>query len=54
MYIEFSYSLFEDLQGAVPEAFCLECGCECYAPGLVCIRCERRGDGAHDGAEPKL
>lgn len=42
MYMEFPYTLFYDPQAAVPAEFCLECGCECYAPGLHCLRCERR------------
>lgn len=42
MYVEFPYTLFADPQDVVPAAFCLECGCECYAPGLHCLRCERR------------
>lgn len=42
MYIEFPYTLFYDPQAAVPAEFCLECGCECYAPGLTCLRCYRR------------
>lgn len=42
MYLEFSYTLFFDEQAAPPAAFCRCCGCECYAPGLVCLRCERR------------
>lgn len=43
MYVEFPYTLFFDPQAAVPEEFCKACGCECYAPGLTCLRCERRG-----------
>lgn len=42
MYIEFPYTLFFDPQAAVPEEFCIACGCECYAPGLTCLHCERR------------
>ena len=36
--------LFVDLQAAKPACLCLRCGGECYAPSLICIRCERRGD----------
>ncbi|MEE0110339.1 MAG: hypothetical protein UEP57_05575 [Oscillospiraceae bacterium] len=43
MYIEFEYTLFSDPQVEVPAGFCQECGCECYAPSLTCLRCERRG-----------
>ena len=53
MYLEFPYTLFEDPQAAVPAAFCEECGCECYAPGLHCLRCERR-DHDTDGTEQDL
>lgn len=42
MYLEFSYTLFYDEQAAIPGGFCKICGCECYAPGLHCLRCERR------------
>ena len=42
MYMEFTYSLFIDEQAAVPGGFCQHCGCECYAPSLHCLRCERR------------
>ena len=54
MYIECPYTLFSDPQAAVPASFCRDCGCECYAPGLVCIRCERREVYADEGAEPEL
>ena len=54
MYIEFPYTLFSDPQDAVPAEFCQRCGCECYAPSLVCIRCERRPAHDHDGTEPEL
>ena len=53
MYIQFQYTLFFDPQTAVPEEYCKECGCECYAPGLNCLRCERRRY-VPDRAEPKL
>ena len=36
-------TLFYDPQAAVPASVCPRCGGECYAPSLVCIRCERRG-----------
>ena len=42
MYIEFPYTLFYDPQAACPAEECECCGCECYAPGLHCLRCERR------------
>ena len=42
LYLEFEYSLFVDEQAAIPGGFCGICGCECYAPGLHCLRCERR------------
>ncbi len=53
MYIEFPYTLFYDAQAAVPEAFCIACGCECYAPGLRCLRCDRR-DHVFNGIKPQL
>ena len=34
--------LYIDIQQAVPACFCETCGGERYAPGLVCLRCERR------------
>ena len=34
--------LFPDPQAARPGYFCPRCGSECYAPSLVCLRCERR------------
>lgn len=43
MYLEFSYTLFADPQMERPQCCCPCCGCECYAPGLHCLRCERRG-----------
>ncbi len=43
MYLEFPYTLFVDSQAERPACFCQNCGCECYAPGLHCLRCERRG-----------
>ena len=33
--------LYIDPQAAVPAGFCPVCGGELYAPGLVCLRCER-------------
>ena len=42
MYIQFSYTLFFDPQAVPPEEYCQSCGCECYAPSLRCLRCERR------------
>lgn len=42
MYLEFVYTLFYDEQAAQPAAFCEACGCERYAPGLHCLRCDRR------------
>lgn len=51
MYVEFPYTLFYDPQIAVPESFCITCGCECYVPGLYCLRCERRKQYDHAGAE---
>jgi len=42
MYIEFPYTLFFDPQAAMPAEFCIRCGCECYRPGLFCLRCHRR------------
>ena len=35
-------TLFIDLQAAAPAYLCPRCGGECYAPSLICIRCERR------------
>lgn len=43
MYLEFSYTLFSDPQMQQPQYRCPCCGCECYAPGLHCLHCERRG-----------
>lgn len=34
-------TLYYDPQMAVPAAVCPNCGGECYAPSLLCIRCER-------------
>ena len=34
--------LYTDSQEAVPACFCPVCGTERYAPGLTCLRCERR------------
>jgi hypothetical protein len=34
--------LYCDPQAARPAGFCPVCGGECYAPSLMCIRCERR------------
>lgn len=42
MYIEFPYTLFYDPQAEIPAEFCIACGCECYNPGLHCLRCWRR------------
>lgn len=42
MYIEFPYTLFYDPQNEIPAEFCIACGCECYNPGLHCLRCWRR------------
>lgn len=53
MNTEFLSTLFYDPQAAVPARFCEVCGCECYAPGLHCIRCERRSHD-NDGTEPQL
>lgn len=35
--------LYIDIQTLPPAGFCPRCGCECYAPSLICLRCERRG-----------
>ena len=35
--------LYIDAQAEKPVCLCEKCGGECYAPSLVCIRCERRG-----------
>ena len=42
-------ALFFDPQAAIPADFCPVCGSERYAPGLHCIRCERRGSHDHGG-----
>ena len=34
--------LYVDPQAKIPACFCQNCGGECYAPSLICIRCERR------------
>ena len=34
--------LYVDEQSLAPAAFCQVCGGERYAPGLICLRCERR------------
>ena len=34
--------LYIDLQSRVPACYCEICGAERYAPGLHCLRCERR------------
>lgn len=34
--------LYDDLQAAVPVAFCPECGGEIYGPG-GCLWCQERG-----------
>ncbi|MDO5153745.1 MAG: hypothetical protein Q4D50_10370 [Eubacteriales bacterium] len=39
----FESTLFIDPQAALPACFCPVCGGECYGPGCICIRCERRG-----------
>ena len=31
-----------DAQSVRPARFCPVCGGECYAPSLICLRCERR------------
>ena len=54
MYTELPYTLFYDPQAAMPAEFCKACGCERYAPGLHCLRCERRGEYDPEGAEPVL
>lgn len=33
---------YPDPQAVRPACFCPNCGAECYAPSLICIRCERR------------
>ena len=33
-------TLFIDPQTQPPAAFCPVCGGECYAPSLICLRCE--------------
>ena len=35
--------LYLDPQQAAPACLCRRCGGERYAPGLGCLRCERRG-----------
>ena len=34
--------LYCDPQALRPGCFCGRCGGECYAPSLLCLRCERR------------
>ena len=34
--------LYVDPQAEKPACFCPRCGGECYAPGCICLRCERR------------
>jgi len=34
--------LYFDPQSVQPAQFCPRCGGECYAPSLICIRCERK------------
>ena len=34
--------LYTDPQAVIPAAYCPACGGELYAPGLHCLRCERR------------
>lgn len=43
MCILFIHTRHIDPQDIAPNAFCPHCGGECYAPSLVCLRCERRG-----------
>ena len=54
MYTQIEYTLFYDPQAAMPEEFCRRCGCERYAPGLHCLRCERRGRYDPAGTEQML
>lgn len=37
----FEPTLYIDPQAAAPACFCDRCGGACYAPSLVCLRCER-------------
>lgn len=36
-------TLYIDNQAQKPACFCRRCGGERYAPSLICLRCERRG-----------
>lgn len=54
MYLALAYTLLDDPQARVPEAFCLRCGCELYSPTLTCLNCERRKDDDAERVEPKL
>jgi hypothetical protein len=36
--------LYPDPQAAKPAFRCPVCGSECYAPSLICIRCEMRDE----------
>ena len=54
MYIQLEYTLFYDPQAAMPADYCKACGCERYAPGLHCLRCERREGHDPDRIEPQL
>ena len=54
MYIQIEYTLFYDPQAVMPAQFCRVCGCERYAPGLHCLRCERRGIHVAYGTEQEL
>ena len=33
--------LFTDPQAQVPARYCARCGGACFAPSLICLRCER-------------
>ena len=54
MYIQLEYTLFYDPQAAMPADYCKACGCERYAPGLHCLRCERREIHDLGGTEQRL
>ena len=54
MYIEFPYTLFYDPQAEIPADFCECCNCELYAPGLHCLRCERRGKDDVAGTKRRI
>ena len=36
--------LYIDPQAAVPDGYCPRCGGALYAPGRICLRCERAGN----------